>query len=149
MIASVLEMDKQKKDIRSRIMACVKSSGNKSTEVAFISILKAKSIKGWRRNYARYGKPDFVFLSKRIAVFIDGCFWHKCPEHCRLPSSNVAYWVNKIDGNAKRDRHVTRELRKKGWIVIRFWEHDLKGGRSLSQKFARLKKAIQTATESS
>ena len=129
-------------DTRSRIMACVKSKGNKSTELKFIAILKSQSISGWRRNYSLFGKPDFVFIKNKIAVFIDGCFWHKCPKHCRLPSTNVQYWVDKIDGNSWRDKHVTLVLRKKGWIVIRFWEHDLKGGRSLSRKVALLKKAI-------
>jgi len=111
--------------------------------------MKLHSITGWRRNYPAYGKPDFVFPPKRVAVFIDGCFWHRCPKHCRMPASRVQYWEKKIDGNAKRDRHVTKELKKKGWTVIRFWEHDLKGGKALSQKITRLKEAIRTPTESS
>ena len=148
-LASARAMDKETSRTRSQIMACVKSSGNKSTELKFLSIMKLHSLTGWRRHYPAHGKPDFVFPEKRVAVFIDGCFWHKCPKHCRLPASSVQYWENKIEGNAKRDRHVTRELKKKGWTVIRFWEHDLKGGKALSRKITRLKKTIQMNTKSS
>lgn len=123
-------------------MACVKSKGNKSTELKFIDILKARSISGWRRNQDVFGKPDFVFPKRKIAVFIDGCFWHGCPKHCRLPATNVQYWVNKIQGNVKRGKQVNNELKKKGWIVIRVWEHELKGGAVLSRKLNRIKKII-------
>jgi DNA mismatch endonuclease, patch repair protein len=123
-------------------MACVKSQGNKSTELKFIAILKSRSISGWRRQSKILGKPDFVFPKNKIAVFIDGCFWHGCPKHCRMPATNVQYWTQKIEGNAKRDRQVTKGLKKKGWIVIRFWEHELKGCASLSRKLNRIKNII-------
>ena len=135
-------VDKVSKRKRSSIMAAVKASGNKSTEIAFIEILKKYSLKGWRRNYKLYGKPDFVFSKNRVAIFIDGCFWHSCPKHCRMPSSNTKYWQRKIVRNATRDREVSKELKKKGWTVIRFWEHDLKEGRGFSQKLSRLKKIL-------
>ena len=124
-------------------MASVRSTANKSTEKAFISILSKARITGWRRKSAIFGNPDFVFPPYRIAVFVDGCFWHHCLKHCRIPSTNVDYWINKIMHNAKRDRQVTIELRKRSWHVIRFWEHDLKGGRGFTQKMNRLKKLIQ------
>ena len=129
-------------ETRSKIMACVKSKGNKSTELKFIEILKARSISGWRRNQHVFGKPDFVFPKRKIAVFIDGCFWHGCPKHCRLPATNVEYWMNKIQGNVKRGKQVNKELKKKGWIVIRVWEHELKGCAVLSRKLNRIKKII-------
>ena len=129
---------------RSRIMASVRSKGNKSTEIKFINVLKSHSISGWRRHYDLSGKPDFVFLKKRIAVFIDGCFWHGCPKHCRWPATNVEYWMNKIEGNARHDKQVERQLKKKGWIVIRFWEHELTGGASLSRKLNRFKSIVTT-----
>jgi len=119
-------MDTISKIERSRIMASVKSGGNKSTEIHFISILKKADIKGWRRKYPLAGNPDFVFPKHRIAIFIDGCFWHGCPKHCRMPKSNEEYWNNKIHRNKGRDEKVTSVLRKRGWIVARFWEHELK-----------------------
>ncbi len=129
-------------EIRSRIMARVKSKGNKSTELKFIDALKSRSISGWRRHQDVFGKPDFAFPKRKIAVFIDGCFWHGCPKHCRLPATHARYWISKIEGNARRDKQVTRELKKKGWTVIRFWEHELAGGASLSRKLNRLKSII-------
>ena len=114
------------KQKRSEIMRAVKSKGNKSTEVKLIQIFKERSIKGWRRNYKIFGNPDFVFPKLRIAVFVDGCFWHG--HNCRntKPSSNTNYWQKKIQRNTARDREVTGHLTQKGWQVIRIWECDLK-----------------------
>jgi len=130
---------------RSKIMARVKSKGNKSTELKFIDALRAWSISGWRRHLGVLGKPDFVFSKEKIVVFIDGCFWHGCSKHCRLPATNVQYWVDKIQGNVRRDRQVTKELKKRGWIVFRFWEHELTGGASLSRKLNRMKEIVATS----
>ncbi len=138
-------MDIVSKADRSRIMAQVKGSKNKSTELVFIQLLRSAAIHGWRRNYPLFGNPDFVFTACRIAVFIDGCFWHACPKHCRMPASNRDYWEKKISRNVQRDRVVNRELKRRKWVVIRFWEHDLKGGRSFSQKMSRLKRIVQQA----
>lgn len=80
---------------------------------------------GWRRNQPLLGKPDFTFRRERVAVFVDGCFWHGCPKCYRRPSSNRKYWDAKIDANRKRDRYVSRELRKLGWKVVRIWQHQL------------------------
>jgi len=123
-------------------MASVKSRDAKSTELKFISLLKEKGITGWRRNYPLTGKPDFVFRRIKIAVFIDGCFWHGCPRHCRMPSSNVNYWNNKIEKNKIRDKKITKALKMKGWQVIRIWEHEIKTGK-LNQKLKRIKKLAQ------
>jgi DNA mismatch endonuclease (patch repair protein) len=119
-------VDTFSKKERSRIMSRVKSKNNKSTELRFISIIKEKNIIGWRRNYPLIGKPDFVFPRQRIAVFIDGCFWHKCPKHCRMPSSNKDYWIQKIEKNRIRDRKTKKLLKEEGWFVIRIWEHEIK-----------------------
>ena len=133
-------MDTVSKEVRSSIMSRVRSSKNKSTEEAFIKVLRAHSIKGWRRRALVIGKPDFVFAAHKIAVFVDGCFWHYCPKHCRLPSSNASYWREKLINNRKRDNKVNKDLRNRGWIVIRFWEHEIKGGRSIDRKIQILKK---------
>ena len=111
---------------RSRIMAQVKSAGNRSTEMKAIALFKKYGIKGWRRKYPLTGKPDFVFLREKLALFIDGCYWHGCPRHCRMPSSNREYWAEKIERNMTRDKAVAKELRAKNWTVIRVWEHELK-----------------------
>jgi len=72
------------------------------------------------------GSPDIVFVKSGVAVFIDGCFWHGCPEHCRRPSSNRGYWLPKIERNMRRDRRVDAELKDAGWRVVRLWEHEVK-----------------------
>jgi DNA mismatch endonuclease (patch repair protein) len=120
-------------------MASVKSSNTKSTELKFISLLKENNVTGWRRNYSLTGKPDFVFPKIKIAVFIDGCFWHGCSTHCRMPSSNVDYWNSKIDKNKIRDKNITKTLRMKGWQVIRIWEHEIKTGKLSQKKLKRIK----------
>jgi len=123
-------------------MASVKSSNAKTTELKFLSLIKEKNITGWRRNYSLTGKPDFVFPRFKIAVFIDGCYWHGCPSHCRMPSSNIIYWNNKIEKNKIRDRKITKVLKMKGWQVIRIWEHEIKKER-LNQKLKRIRETAQ------
>ena len=66
---------------------------------------------------------DIAFTRRRLAVFVDGCFWHCCPEHGTIPKSNRDYWVPKLKQNVDRDRAVDRELQAAGWRVLRFWEH--------------------------
>ena len=135
-------VDTFSKTERSRIMASVKSRDAKSTELKFILLLKEKGITGWRRNYPLTGKPDIVFSRFKIAVFIDGCFWHGCPHHCRMPSSNVNYWNNKIEKNKIRDKKITKALKMRGWQVIRIWEHEIKTGK-LNRKLRQIKIAQQ------
>jgi DNA mismatch endonuclease (patch repair protein) len=110
---------------RSQVMAAVKSKGNKDTELKLASILRAHGINGWRRHQPVLGKPDFVFRKVRLAVFVDGCFWHSCRWHCRMPKSRQDFWKPKIARNKARDLEVGRLLRKRGWRVLRIWEHSL------------------------
>ncbi len=79
-------------------------------------------------------RPDIVFKAARVAVFVDGCFWHGCPEHCRTPSTNVEYWSPKIERNRARDALNDDELRAAGWTVVRVWEHEPAGGVAKSIK---------------
>src|SRR5262245_28321051 len=70
-------------------------------------------------------RPDVVFTSTRVAVYVDGCFWHSCPRHGTRPRNNSWYWRPKLRRNLARDRRVTRRLRAEGWLVLRRWEHEL------------------------
>ena len=135
-------MDTVSTQERSRIMSKVKARDNKSTELKLIKLFKDYGIKGWRRNYPLKGKPDFVFPKSRLIIFVDGCFWHGCHEHCRIPESNRDYWVAKINRNKKRDRLISKELRGKNWTVIRVWEHELKKN-IYKNKFRKIKKIVQ------
>ena len=107
-------------------MSRVRSKGNFSTELRLVALFRKEGITGWRRSYPLFGKPDFVFPKLRLAVFVDGCFWHGCPVHGTLPRSNQAFWRTKLERNATRDRLVTRTLRARGWRVLRIWHHALK-----------------------
>lgn len=110
---------------RSEVMSRVRGHGNKDTELALIRLFRHFGIRGWRRNQQVFGKPDFVFPKTKVAVFVDGCFWHGCPKHCSLPRNNRPFWRSKLAANKARDQQVSRALRKAGWRVLRIWEHDL------------------------
>jgi DNA mismatch endonuclease (patch repair protein) len=118
-------------------MACIRGKGNKDTELAMIQILRSHHISGWRRNQAVLGKPDFVFPKQKIALFVDGCFWHGCSVHANMPKNNRAFWKKKLQGNKERDKNVSTELRKLGWRVVRVWEHELKNHSRVAAKLLR------------
>ena len=111
---------------RSDIMSKVRSNNNKSTELALIKFFKENNITGWKRNYPVKGHPDFVFLDKKIAVFVDGCFWHGHDCRNTRPSDNAEYWQKKRERNIKHDKEVTAMFKNRGWTVIRIWECELK-----------------------
>lgn len=110
---------------RSEVMSRIRGSRNKDTEIALAKLLRRNRITCWRRNQSVFGKPDFVFRQERLALFVDGCFWHGCLKHSKPPRSNQTYWRAKMIRNKARDRSVSRALRKKGWRVLRIWEHEL------------------------
>lgn len=126
---------------RSALMAAVRSHGNLSTELRLIAIFRAHDITGWRRHRPLFGKPDFVFPQHKLAIFVDGCFWHGCPIHGTRPKTNAAFWRRKISTNRTRDRLVTRALRARGWRVVRIWEHALMR-RHERRLLARLHRAL-------
>jgi DNA mismatch endonuclease (patch repair protein) len=111
---------------RSLVMSRIRSHGNRTTELRFILLLRKLNITGWRRSAKLPGKPDFIFKEGRLAVFIDGDFWHGNPRNFRMPTSNQEYWEKKIERNRRRDKSVNKLLRSKGWKVIRIWESHLK-----------------------
>ncbi len=127
---------------RSHNMASIRSTGNRTTERAFLLVLRKGKISGWRRHVNLPGKPDLVFPSHQVAVFIDGCFWHGCPRCYRLPEDNRAYWKAKVLGNRRRDKRSNRQLRASGWEVLRFWEHTLKSPHGQRRILKRLQAAF-------
>ena len=131
------------KQERSHVMSTIRSSGNRTTELRLVVLLKREGITGWRRQYRLAGKPDFVFFKERLAIFVDGCFWHGCPRCRNIPVTNGAYWVNKNKKNRARDRLVTRSLRDKGWTVLRIWEHSLRLPRRVSNRIQRALRACR------
>lgn len=135
-------MDDLTPEQRSYAMSRVKARGNASTELRMVALLKAHRIHGWRRHLDIPGRPDFAFRRERVAVFVDGCFWHACPRCFRMPTSNADYWESKIERNKRRDSRVTRELRGKNWHVVRVWEHSL---REPDKVAARLRRTLTRA----
>jgi DNA mismatch endonuclease, patch repair protein len=130
---------------RSEIMSRVRGDRNAATELRLIGLLRDHGIVGWRRRYPLFGKPDFVFVKRRIAVFVDGDFWHGHPVKGQMPATNRDFWEAKIARNKKRDRLVNRTLRTSGWIVIRIWQSELRtvAGR---RKLRRLAVLVQPGT---
>ena len=122
---------------RYAVMSAIRSRGNAATELRLITVFRAHGITGWRRGASLQWKgeglklkkfrvrPDFVFHPRRLAVLVDGCFWHGCPLHATSPKTNAAFWRKKIAANRTRDRLVTRTLRARGWTVLRIWGHEL------------------------
>jgi DNA mismatch endonuclease (patch repair protein) len=133
------------KEVRSRVMSAVRSRGNRSTEAVLLAALRVNRLTGWRRHYKITGRPDFAFPKSRLAVFLDGCFWHGCPRCGTIPASNRLYWVSKISGNTRRDRRQNQILRAKGWHVLRVWEHDLRPSR-IPCVVNRIRKALARST---
>ena len=125
---------------RSRNMSAIRSRGNRTTEKALRYRLVRAGIRGWTlHSNGLAGRPDFVFTSKRLVVFVDGCYWHGCPKCYRPPTTNESYWSQKLARNTSRDRAVNRLLRREGWTVARFWEHESKKNAArVVEKIARL-----------
>ena len=106
-------------------MALIRGKGNKQTEQALLALLRREKITGWRKHLPLRGKPDFAFRKQKVAVFVDGCFWHGCPKCYTRPKTNRKFWDKKREDNMARDKRVTRQLRQRGWRVIRIWQHSL------------------------
>jgi DNA mismatch endonuclease (patch repair protein) len=152
---------------RSEVMSRIRSRGNKATELALAKLLRRHRITGWRRQNTLIVrssrreeaqtekrkligassrrllrvKVDFVFPKLKLAVFVDGCFWHCCPKHATKPKNNRTFWQHKLTANKRRDRIVNRALRVQGWRVLRFWEHEL-ARRNESQLVRRILRSL-------
>ncbi len=115
---------------RSSTMAAVKSSRT-DLEQLLAGAMWAHGLRGWRRGrLTENARPDFVFVGARVAVFVDGCFWHGCSACAKQPATNQDYWGPKIERNRQRDLADTAKLRKAGWTVLRFWGHELEADSS-------------------
>ncbi len=149
---------------RSEVMSRIRGRGNKDTELALARLLRANGITGWRRQVQIVGRvrsplragrlftkggahgvtrptfrvrPDFVFPKLKLALFVDGCFWHGCPRHATKPANNHAFWKKKLAGNKTRDWQVNRTLRRSGWRVIRIWECDLRNAERILKRIEK------------
>jgi DNA mismatch endonuclease (patch repair protein) len=120
---------------RAQRMSQVRSRGNKSTEIAVERVLSASTVEGWIKHAKDVsGRPDFYFSDLKLAVFVDGCFWHACPKcNRRTPHSRRDFWATKIDENRRRDRRIRSQLRRQGIRTMRIWEHSVASGKWLQR----------------
>ena len=152
-VSDVNDVDKEndaKHDVftvakRSQIMSKVRSTGNASTELKLIAEFKERKITGWRRKSKIFGHPDFLFPKLRVAVFVDGCFWHGHDCRNTKPKDNADYWRAKIERNQRRDRAATERLTALGYRVVRIWECEFQKKRRerLEEKLAPIVEAFE------
>lgn len=117
-------MDVLTKRQRSYNMSRIKNK-NTSPEIILRKKLWGYGVRGSRTKSTITGNPDFYFPSQKLAVFVDGCFWHRCPRCFIKPQSNKLFWGKKIGRNIERDGEVKKHLKSEGITVLRFWEHEI------------------------
>lgn len=142
----ISDTDVMTSEQRSRCMARIKGSDTKP-ELLLRKALWAKGLR-YRLKYkvrGRFleGRPDLVFPGRKLAVFVDGCFWHGCPKHATKPKKNADFWAKKLDRNVERDKEVNEILRQQGWQVVRVWEHEVR--RDLSTVVKKIIHAYEVA----
>lgn len=124
---------------RSRAMAAVKGKHNRSTEIQFRMALVRDGVTGWVTHANLQGKPDIYFPKARVAIFLDGCFWHGCARCGHIPKTNPLFWATKISRNKNRDRRNSQLVKKAGIRVIRIWEHSLNDPPQLQRILRRIR----------
>lgn len=137
--------DNLKPEDRRKTMQAVRGKGTR-LERRLFSMLAGMGLKGWRKNVDTIvGKPDVAFIKQRVAIFVDGCFWHGCP-YCRrkLPETNREYWERKIKRNIALAKSYNRQLRGDGWTVVRIWEHEINKAASPVKTRAKIRQAISS-----
>lgn len=138
-------MDKISKKQRSYLMSRIRGKDT-TIEIAFRKYLWAMGIRGFRIRGKIPGSPDVYFPKLHFAVFIDGCFWHKCPRCFRKPKSNLRYWNTKISDNVARDQRTNLELRRRKIRYVHIWEHEIKRNPDVAyRKFLRRYAASKAA----
>ena len=117
--------DNVSEDVRRKTMQAIRSQKT-SFENRICKELWQRGLR-FRRNVKDLkGKPDISIKKYKIAIFLDSCFWHGCPMHCRIPSSNIDYWHKKIERNRERDKLVNDHYLRNNWNLLRVWEHEAK-----------------------
>ena len=132
---------------RRKTMKAVKGK-NTGLERKLFAVLAGMRLHGWKKNAAEVlGKPDAAFTELKIAIFVNGCFWHGCPE-CRrkLPETNKEYWERKLKRNIERDEVTRQVLIGDGWQVVTIWEHELRRGAPRTSVHNRIREAMQRGT---
>lgn len=125
---------------RSENMRAIKS-GDTSCELALRKAAWQAGLRGYRVHHrGALGKPDLAYTKHKVAVFVDGCFWHGCPGCSRIPKTNSSYWQAKISRNIARGQKVTSGLNEQGWTVLRFWEHEIQ--KDLASCVDRIRQAL-------
>lgn len=119
----------ERKAIRSALMGRIRAQ-NTTPELLLRKALWREGLRYRLNCQGLVGRPDIVFLGPRLVVFVDGCFWHGCPEHYVRPRSRTSFWAKKLRGNVERDRDQTLKLEGQGWRVMRVWEHEVFTGLS-------------------
>jgi DNA mismatch endonuclease (patch repair protein) len=133
-------MDTLDRKARSRLMSRIKGTRT-GPELALRRILWAEGLR-YRLHSQLPGKPDLVFGKAKVAVFVDGCFWHGCPIHGHLPKSNQDYWSAKLARNTARDQATNTALAAQGWLPIRLWEHEVR--KELDHCVSRITEAVRS-----
>ncbi len=126
-------------EFRSEIMRRVRSKDT-ALERKVRSALHRRGLR-FRLYPSLPGKPDIAFPGAQVVVFLDSCFWHGCPDHLRIPSSNVEYWNRKIQGNKVRDARTNAAYARTAWKALRFWEHELKD--DLERCLRKIERTVQ------
>lgn len=138
-------MDVFSKRKRSQIMSRIRSSGN-SIERVVRRCVKDCGYRYRCNDRSILGSPDVAVPSLKLVIFMDGCFWHGCPLHFRVPSTNSDFWSKKISRNSVRDRKIRSSLKDDGWIVWSYWEHEtfdlVRFSRNLRRRIRRLKESF-------
>lgn len=132
---------------RSLTMSAIRGKHNQSTELRLRMALVKAGVRGWRLHIEELpGRPDFYFEGAKLAVFVDGCYWHGCPKCGHIPKTRTAFWKAKIKRNQERDKIKNLELRKLGTKSLRIWEHELKDKKNLDKIIEKIDKLISTST---
>ncbi len=118
-------MDVHTKEQRSKNMKAIRSK-NTRMEVLVSKYLWNNGIRFRKNVKGLFGKPDIAIKKYKVAIFLDSCFWHKCPKHFIKPSTNIKFWEDKIAANVARDLKVNEYYKNNGWYVLRIWEHEIK-----------------------
>lgn len=126
-------------ETRSRTMSAIRGKHNRTTELRFRMALISRGIRGWKLHAKELvGNPDFYFKEKKLAIFVDGCYWHGCSKCGHVPKTRSQFWEAKIKRNQQRDRQKRMALRREGILTVRIWEHELKDMSNIYKVIAKI-----------